>query len=149
VCRKTLREVFGMVKKILYGTGNFEKIIQENGYYVDKTRFIREIEELGASYLLFLRPRRFGKSLFISTLEHYYDINRKDQFEELFGGLDIGREPTPLRNSFPILKLNFSGIAGSGKIEDVERSFNLKHKLTALSLFTADTLNFQEGGSFE
>ena len=72
-----------MTKKILYGKSNFEALIQDNGYYVDKTRFIEKLESLGADYLLFLRPRRFGKSLFLSTLEHYYDLNRADQLEEL------------------------------------------------------------------
>jgi hypothetical protein len=113
-------------KKILYGVSNFEKIRELNGYYVDKSKFIETIENLGASYLLFLRPRRFGKSLFISMLEHYYDINKKDQFEELFGDLYIGKNPTPLRNSFPILKLNFSGVITNGTIEEIEHSFDAK-----------------------
>lgn len=80
-----------MTKKILYGKSNFEAIIEGNGYYVDKTHFIEKLESIGADYLLFLRPRRFGKSLFISTLEHYYDINRAGQFDELFGKLYIGK----------------------------------------------------------
>ncbi|HQN74133.1 MAG TPA: AAA family ATPase [bacterium] len=112
-------------KKILYGVSNFEKIRELNGYYIDKSKYIETIENLGASYLLFLRPRRFGKSLFISMLEHYYDINKKDQFEELFRDLYIGKNPTPLRNSFPILKLNFSGVITNGTVEEIERSFNM------------------------
>ena len=113
-------------KKILYGSSNFEAMIQDNGYYVDKSNFIEKIEQLGAKYLLFLRPRRFGKSLFISMLEYYYDISRADQFEELFGHLYIGKNPTPLRNTFPILKFNFSGVASHGTVEDIENSFNLR-----------------------
>ncbi|MGI6394630.1 MAG: AAA family ATPase [bacterium] len=113
-------------KKILYGVSNFEALIEGNGYYIDKSKFIETIENLGARYLLFLRPRRFGKSLFISMLEHYYDINRKDQFEALFGDLYIGKKPTPLRNSFPILKLNFSGVATNGTPQEIENSFNAK-----------------------
>ncbi|MGI6394067.1 MAG: AAA family ATPase [bacterium] len=110
-------------KKILYGVSNFEKVREFDGYYIDKSKFIEAIENLGASYLLFLRPRRFGKSLFISMLEHYYDINRKEQFEALFGDLYIGKNPTPLRNSFPILKFNFSGVATNGTAKEIEESF--------------------------
>ena len=81
-----------LTKKILYGKSNFEAIIQNNGYYVDKTRFIEKLENLGADFLLFLRPRRFGKSLFLSTLEYYYDINQAEQFDKLFGKLYIGKK---------------------------------------------------------
>jgi len=115
-----------MTKKILYGKSNFEAIIEGNGYYVDKTHFIERLESIGADYLLFLRPRRFGKSLFISTLEHYYDINRADQFDELFGRLYIGQNPTPLKNSFPIVKFNFSGVISHGTVEEIEHAFDLK-----------------------
>ncbi len=73
------------MKKIPYGIANYEKIKKQNYYFVDKTQFIEKLESLASQYLFFLRPRRFGKSLFISILEHYYDILRKDQFEELFG----------------------------------------------------------------
>jgi hypothetical protein len=112
-----------MMKKILYGTSHFPTMIRDNGYYVDKTSYIAELEKLGARVLTFLRPRRFGKSLFISMLEAYYDINTADQFDEIFGELYIGKNPTELRNSFPILKFDFSPIA-SGSIEQTEASFN-------------------------
>ncbi|MBN1970236.1 MAG: AAA family ATPase [Candidatus Delongbacteria bacterium] len=114
------------MKKIPYGIANFEKI-KENGdyYYVDKTKYIEELENLGGQYLFFLRPRRFGKSLFISMLEHYYDINRKEQFHQLFGDTYIGINPTKLKNSFPILKLNFSGIPTDKDVEQIENSFNI------------------------
>lgn len=101
-------------------------MIECNGYYVDKTHFIEKLESIGADYLLFLRPRRFGKSLFISTLEYYYDINRVDQFDELFGKLYIGKTPTPLKNSFPILKFNFSGVISHGTVEEIESSFDAR-----------------------
>ncbi len=114
-----------MTKKILYGTSNFEAVISDNGYYVDKTQFIEKLESIGAKYVLFLRPRRFGKSLFISTLEHYYDVNRAGQFDELFGKLYIGKKPTSLKNSFPILKFNFSAVFSHGTVEEIEHSFNL------------------------
>jgi hypothetical protein len=112
------------MKKILYGKSHFPSMIRENGYYVDKTRYIAELEGLGAKVLTFLRPRRFGKSLFISMLEAYYDINTADQFDEIFGKLYIGKNPTELRNSFPILKFDFSAVAGHGGIERTETSFN-------------------------
>jgi hypothetical protein len=112
-----------MMKKILYGKSHFPSMIRENGYYVDKTRYIAELEGLGAKVLTFLRPRRFGKSLFISMLEAYYDINTADEFDEIFGELYIGKNPTELRNSYPILRFDFSPIA-SGSIEQTEASFN-------------------------
>jgi hypothetical protein len=112
-----------MMKKILYGKSDFTYMIRANGYYVDKTHYIKELESLGTEYLTFLRPRRFGKSLFISMLEAYYDINTADQFDEIFGELYIGKNPTELRNSYPILKFDFSPIA-SGSIEQTEASFN-------------------------
>ncbi len=111
------------MKKILYGKTDFSYMIRANGYYVDKTQFIEKLETLGAEFLTFLRPRRFGKTMLISTLEAYYDINTADQFDELFGNLYIGKNPTPLRNSYPILRFNFSPIA-SGSIEQTEVSFN-------------------------
>ena len=115
------------MKKIPYGIANFEAIKENDNYYfVDKTRYIELIESLGTKYHFFLRPRRFGKSLFISILEHYYDINRKNQFEQLFGNTYIGKNPTPLRNSYPVLKLNFSGLPTYGDINSIQNSFNLK-----------------------
>ena len=113
------------MKKVAYGTANYEKIIQNNHYFVDKTKYIEILENLGTYHHFFLRPRRFGKSVTISMLEHYYDLNRKDQFEELFGDTYIGKNPTPLKNSFPILKFNFSGIPTHGNSESIENSFNL------------------------
>jgi hypothetical protein len=113
------------MKRICYGESNFPYVIRSNGYYVDKTRFIEKLEGLGSEYLFFLRPRRFGKSLFLSTLETYYDINTADSFDELFGDLYIGKNPTPLRNSFPILKFNFSRIRGDNSVENIEDAFNL------------------------
>jgi hypothetical protein len=109
------------MKKILYGTSHFPSMIRENGYYVDKTRYIAELEKLGAKVLTFLRPRRFGKSLFISMLEAYYDINTADQFDEIFGELYIGKNPTELRNSYPILKFDFSDVMTNGSIEEQKK----------------------------
>ena len=113
------------IKKIPYGTASYDKIKKFNHYFVDKTKYIEMLENLDTYHLFFLRPRRFGKSLWLSILEHYYDVNKKNQFEELFGDTYIGKNPTPLRNTYPILKLNFSGIP-TEKIEITEKDFNLK-----------------------
>ena len=98
-------------KRIPYGMQNFEDIRKRDCYYVDKTPFIEEIEDSNM-YFFFIRPRRFGKSITLSMLENYYDINKKDQFEELFGDLYIGEYPTPERNSYLIIDLNFSIVVG-------------------------------------
>ena len=113
------------MKKIPYGISSFDKIKSENYYFVDKTKYIQLIEEMGSPYLFFLRPRRFGKSLFISMLDHYYDINTKDQFEKLFGDTYIGQNPTPLRNSYPILRFNFSMVRSQGTVEELKYGFCL------------------------
>ena len=98
-------------KRIPYGMQNFESIIKEDCFYVDKTSFIEDIEEAN-KYFFFIRPRRFGKSLTLSMLENYYDINKKDKFEEIFGKLYIGEYPTPERNSYLIIHLNFAIVVG-------------------------------------
>ena len=90
---------------------NFEDVIERDCYYVDKTPFIEEIEDSNM-YFFFIRPRRFGKSLTISMLENYYDINKKDKFDEIFGKLYIGENPTPEHNSYLIIHLNFAIIVG-------------------------------------
>ena len=98
-------------KRLPYGMMNFADIRHENYYYVDKTRFIPLIEEADR-FFFFIRPRRFGKSLTLNTLQHYYDIRTRGQFDDLFGSLYIGQHPTPSRNSYLVLYLNFSGITG-------------------------------------
>ena len=98
-------------KRIPYGMMNFAVIRRDDCYYVDKTRFIPMIEEAD-KFFFFIRPRRFGKSLTVSMLQHYYDILAKDKFEALFGDLYIGKHPTRDRNSYLVLYLNFSGIVG-------------------------------------
>lgn len=90
---------------------NFEDIRLENYYYVDKTAFIPMIEQADR-FFFFFRPRRFGKSLTLNLLQHYYDVRAKDKFDTLFGDLYIGQHPTHDRNSYLVLKLNFSGIIG-------------------------------------
>ena len=97
-------------KRIPYGMQNFEDVIKEDCYYVDKTPFIEQIEE-SHKYFFFIRPRRFGKTLTLSMLENYYDINKKDKFEEIFGKLYIGQNPTPEHNTYLIIRLNFAEVA--------------------------------------
>lgn len=109
-----------MMKMIPYGITDFGRIQRENYYYVDKTMFIEKIEKQ-PSYLFLIRPRRFGKSLTLAMLEAYYDVRYADRFEELFGHLYIGQHPTPLHNTFLILRFNFSEV--SSKVEEVESSF--------------------------
>ena len=108
-------------KKIPYGRTDLETIIREGYYYVDKTRFIPKLEEDG-DYVIFLRPRRYGKSLTIAMLQYYYGIQYASKFDDIFGGLEIGKNPTEKRNSYLVLSLNFSNV-DSDK-EQVEKSFN-------------------------
>ena len=99
-----------MIKKLPYGISDYERIVKDNYYYVDKTKYIEKLEDLPQPYITFLRPRKFGKTLFTSTLENYYDIKKKDKFEQLYKETYIGKYPTPLKNSYHILRFNFSGI---------------------------------------
>lgn len=96
--------------KISYGESNFEKLVRTNSLYIDRTNYLEVLEDFFSNYLVFLRPRRFGKSLFISLLEYYYGIQYKDKFDYLFGQYYIGQNPTPLANQYLILKFDFSQI---------------------------------------
>ena len=98
------------MKKIPYGISDFRKLQKDNCLYVDKTRYIELIESYDEPYIFFLRPRRFGKTLFISLLNYYYDKKSVDEFEMLFQDLYIGNNPTPLKNTYYVLKFDFSGI---------------------------------------
>lgn len=109
------------VKRIPYGVSDFVDIIKRNQYYVDKTMYIPKLEE-EADSLFFIRPRRFGKSLLLSMMCAYYDINQSDRFEELFGKLWIGSHPTPYQGKFQVLFLDFSKIGGD--IKDLKENFN-------------------------
>ena len=117
------------MKRIPYGISNFEVLKRKNYLYVDKTSYI-ELLDRYAPYHFFIRPRRFGKSLFISMLDNYYDINKEDKFEELFGDLYIGKNSTEEKNSFLVWKISFAGIdAGHGE-ESLRESFNEKVSLS-------------------
>ena len=104
---------------IPYGMADFSAIRREGFLYVDKTRFLRSLEN--ERHVFLLRPRRFGKSCWVSILEHYYDRTRKDNFEALFAGTDIGREPTANRSRYVVLRLNFS--AFSKRLATLEERF--------------------------
>ena len=114
-----------MIKKLPYGISNYEELIEDNYYYVDKTRYIEMLENLAEKRIMFLRPRKFGKTLFTSTLENYYDIKKKDKFEELYRDTYIGKHPTVLKNSYHILRFNFSGIDTSNE-ESTMKGFKSK-----------------------
>ena len=109
------------VKRVPYGVSDFKAVIEQNQYYVDKTMFLPELEKQ-PSNLFFIRPRRFGKSIFLSMLYSYYDCNQKNIFETLFGNLWIGSHPTPLQGKYQVLFLDFSQI--TGKIDVLEERFN-------------------------
>ncbi len=98
------------MKKLPYGISNYDELVEGNYYYVDKTKYIEKLESLAEKRIMFLRPRKFGKTLFTSVLENYYDVNKKDKFEELFKETYIGKNPTEMKNSYYILRFNFSGI---------------------------------------
>ncbi|MBE2279739.1 MAG: AAA family ATPase, partial [Ignavibacteriaceae bacterium] len=132
-------------KKIPYGISNFEAIKDDNCYYVDKTKYLELLEELNEKYLFFLRPRKFGKSLFISLLEYYYGIEYKDKFDTLFGEYYIGKNPTPKANSYYILRFDFSSIMTSSN-EETFRGFRkkvidgVKYFNNSYKLFSRDEL---------
>ena len=115
-------------KQLPCGEQNFASIRTENYAYVDKTRYIEKLEKESNKRQFFIRPRKFGKSLFISMLSYYYDMLCADRFQELFGGLYIGDNPTPLKNSYAIMEFDFSGI-DTGTPENFIKSFNGKVQL--------------------
>jgi len=118
------------LKGIPYGISDFQEFRNSSYYLVDKTRFIRDIEQKGR-YLFLIRPRRFGKSLFLSSLEAYYDIERSDMFDSLFAGTDIHKNPTAEKNSYMIFSLNFSMI--NSDISHVREAFLNYIKETAFA----------------
>lgn len=115
------KKYMNKIKKIPYGMTDLETIIREGYYYVDKTSFIPKLEDEGR-YVIFLRPRRYGKSMTIAMLEYYYGLQYAERFEGIFGDLYIGKNPTEKRNSYLVLSLNFSAV-DSDK-DKVEESFN-------------------------
>jgi len=107
-------------RPILYGVADYAEIRRANAWFIDRTAKIRDLE--GTRYAVFLRPRRFGKSLLISMLHAYYDVNFADRFEEFFGGTDIGANPTDERGRYLVLYFDFSAV--SNEATEVQRKFN-------------------------
>ena len=123
------------MRKLPNGISNYEDIVREDRLYVDKTMYIEKLENLSDKTIMFLRPRKFGKTLFTSTLECYYDINKKDKFEELFRNTYIGKNPTENRNKYCILRFNFSGIS-TENIEETIKGFK-NSTIESIKLFIA------------
>jgi hypothetical protein len=115
-------------KKIPYGISNFKNLILKDYLYIDKTHFIEILEEQ-VDYAIFLRPRRFGKSLFISTLLYYYDEYYKSSWNDIFSDLYIGKNPTPSKSSYKVLFLEFSGIVTDSE-DTIYRDFVYSLKLS-------------------
>ena len=107
-------------KPILYGVSDFVLMRTKGAYYIDRTAYIRELEN--TQYVMFLRPRRFGKSLLVSMLQCYYDVHYAARFDELFGGLAIHDDPTPEQGKYLILDFNFTGV--EKQVGLVQDSFN-------------------------
>ena len=109
------------IKGIPYGVASFEQVRSENRYYIDKTMYLPLLEE-ASNYLFLIRPRRFGKSVFVSMMQAYYDIAKADRFDTLFDGLWIQEHPTPLKNAFQVIYFDFSLV--SAQTDRLEDSFN-------------------------
>ncbi len=109
--------------KFPYAMNDFGKLIRRGCFYQDRTDRIPLLEDAG-DQLIFIRPRRFGKSLLLSMLEHYYDVNRADQFDALFGKLAIGRNPTPLHNQYFVMKWDFSLVKAQGDVKEIEAALH-------------------------
>lgn len=134
------------MRKLPLGMSNYEDIVRENRIYVDKTKYIEILEDFPNKTVMFLRPRKFGKTLFTSTLECYYDKNRKDKFDELFKDTYIGKNPTENRNKYCILRFNFSGIS-TETLETTIKGFREKVDLeinTFVELYGLDFYNNPE-----
>ena len=109
------------IKRIPYGVSSFVEVVEQNQYYVDKTMYLPLLERQ-PNYLFLIRPRRFGKSIFLGMLRAYYDLAQKEKFIARFGNLWIGSRPTPLQGAFQVLYMDFSRIGGQG--EELAQNFN-------------------------
>ena len=123
------------MRQLPKGISNYEDIVRENRIYVDKTMYIEKMEDLSDKTIMFLRPRKFGKTLFTSTLECYYDKNKIDKFEELFGNTYIGKNPTKNKNQYCILRFNFSGIS-TETLDETKKSFK-NSTIESIKIFIA------------
>jgi hypothetical protein len=122
--------------KFPYGLSDFATLIQDGYFYQDRTDRLPRLEAAGRQ-LIFIRPRRFGKSLLLSLLENYYDLNRADQFPALFGHLAIGRAPTPLHNQYFVMKWDFSLVKAQGEVKEIEAALH-QHLNDRIAAFAAD-----------
>ena len=133
------------VKGIPYGVANFEQLRNENLYYVDKTMYLPLLENM-SNYLFLIRPRRFGKSVFVSMMRDYYDIAKAERFDTLFNGLWIKEHPTPLKNAFQVIYFDFS-LAGAG-MERLEYTFN-DYCCTELDSFIKQYKTYYDDTTFQ
>ena len=133
------------VKGIPYGVANFEQLRNENLYYVDKTMYLPLLENM-SNYLFLIRPRRFGKSVFVSMMRDYYDIAKAERFDTLFDGLWIKEHPTPLKNAFQVIYFDFS-LAGAG-MERLEYTFN-DYCCTELDSFIKQYKTYYDDTTFQ
>ena len=129
-------------KRIPYGISSFKQVREENKYLVDKTRFFEQME-LAGNFLFLVRPRRFGKSLFLNMLEAYYDINEKDNFDKLFAGLYVADHPTEYRNRYQIMHLDFSQVGSD--VERLQENFDFYLSISCES-FAEKYARFYPGG---
>ena len=111
------------MKIIPYGISNFKQLINENMYYIDKTKYIEMLEKKDR-YQFFIRPRRFGKSLLLTMLQTYYDINEKNNFDKYFGELYIGKNKTELANSYIVIKMSFANVITNQGRDEIINSFD-------------------------
>ena len=120
------------VKQVPYGVSDFVSVMEQNLYYVDKTMYLPELEAQPCN-LFFIRPRRFGKSIFLSMLHSYYDCKQKEKFQKLFGSLWIGKHPTPLQGRYQVLHLDFSQVGGTNNFTNTvlnEKGESIYHAMT-------------------
>ena len=129
-------------KLIPYGISNFKQVREENKYLVDKTRFFEQLE-LAGNFFYLVRPRRFGKSLFLNMLEAYYDINEKDNFDKLFHGLYVADHPTEYRNRYQVMHLDFSQVGSD--VERLQENFDFYLSISCES-FAEKYARFYPGG---
>jgi hypothetical protein len=139
-CLTSAASCYDVLMKLPYGNADYHRLITHGFAYVDRTRYIREVEELGEN-LLFVRPRRFGKSLWLSTLANWYDLRTADEHEALFGGRDAEKDehrPATAHNYF-VLNWNFSnvgtrGTRGPGNVDQLARDLD-DYVLATLAAF--------------
>ncbi len=129
-------------KKLPLGIADFALICRQGYYYVDKTMYIPRLE-MASNYLFLVRPRRFGKSLLLSMLEAYYDVNMADSFDQFFGQLWIGSHPTPLHNRYAVLHLDFSLVYGP--IDELPQNFDQYCSMMAESFASVYERLFYDG----